>query len=142
MTETLGERIHRLRKEKHLSMDEVAKQMGYNTRSTICRLEKGEIDLQQQKLKKMAEILGVSPAYLVMREELDEPNTLTLNVKGIDSINISLNETQTIDVLKMMIDYNDANSIDGQLKDLLSLLEKSSNEDIDTSTGEAVFVRK
>ena len=134
MTETLGERIHRLRK--------VAKQMGYNTRSTICRLEKGEIDLQQQKLKKMAEILGVSPAYLVMREELDEPNTLTLNVKGIDSINISLNEKQTIDVLKMMIDYNEVNSIDGQLKDLLSLLEKSSNEDIDTSTGEAVFVRK
>ena len=94
MTETLGERIHRLRKEKHLSMDEVAKQMGYNTRSTICRLEKGEIDLQQQKIKKMAEILGVSPAYLVMREELDEPNTLTLNVKGIDSINISLNDAQ------------------------------------------------
>ena len=142
MTETLGERIQRLRKERHLSMDEVAKQMGYNTRSTICRLEKGEIDLQQQKLKKMAEILGVSPAYLVMREELDEPNTLTLNVKGIDSINISLNEKQTIDVLKMMIEYNDVNSIDGQLKDLLSLLEKSSNEDIDTSTGEAVFVRK
>ena len=142
MTETLGERIHRLRKERHLSMDEVAKQMGYNTRSTICRLEKGEIDLQQQKLKKMAEILGVSPAYLVMREELDEPNTLTLNVKGIDSINISLNEKQTIDVLKMMIDYNEVNSIDGQLKDMLLLLEKSSNEDIDTSTGEAVFVRK
>ena len=42
----------------------------------------------------------------------------------------------------MMIEYNDVNSIDGQLKDLLSLLENSSNDDIDTSTGEAVFVRK
>ena len=142
MTETLGERIHRLRKEKHLSMDEVAKQMGYNTRSTICRLEKDEIDLQQQKLKKMAEILGVSPAYLVMREELEDPNTLTLNVNGIDSINISLNEKQTLDIIKIMIEYNKVSSLDGQLKDLLSLLENSSKDDIDTSTGEAVFVRK
>lgn len=142
MTETLGERIHRLRKEKHLSMDEVAKQMGYNTRSTICRLEKGEIDLQQQKLKKMAEILGVSPAYLVMREELEEPNTMTINVNGIDSFTISLDNKQTIDVIKMMIDFNNVNTLDGQLKDLLSKLESSSNEDIDTSSGKAEFVRK
>jgi len=42
----------------------------------------------------------------------------------------------------MMIEYNDVNSIDGQIKDLLSLLENSSNDDTDTSTGEAVFVRK
>ena len=41
-----------------------------------------------------------------------------------------------------MIEYNDVNSIVGQLKDLLSLLKKSSNEDIDASTGEDVFVRK
>ena len=140
--ETLGQRIHRLRKEKKMSMDEVAKQMGYNTRSTICRLEKDEIDLPQHKLKQMADILGVSPAYLVMREELDEPNTLSLHVNGIDSITISINDKQTLDIIRIMMQYNDNKAIDGQLKDLLSKLETGTNDDIDTSTGEAIYVRK
>jgi hypothetical protein len=53
-----------------------------------------------------------------------------------------LDNKQTIDVIKMMIDFNNVNTLDGQLKDLLSKLESSSNEDIDTSSGKAEFVRK
>ena len=41
-----------------------------------------------------------------------------------------------------MIQYNSNNTIYGQLNDLLLKLETNSNEDIDTSTGEAIYVRK
>lgn len=77
-----------------------------------------------------------------MREELDEPNTLSLHVNGIDSINLSLNDKQTTDIIRIMIQYNSNKTIDGQVKDLLSKLETSSNEDIDTSAGEAMYIRK
>ena len=67
---------------------------------------------------------------------------LSLHINEIDSINLSISDKQTIDIIRIMIQYNSNKAIDGQLKDLLSKLGTGSNEDIDNSTGEAICVRK
>lgn len=57
---TIYDRIRTLRIEKGLTQEDVAKALGYNTRSTISRIEKGEVDLPQKKIIAFAELLGVN----------------------------------------------------------------------------------
>lgn len=42
--------IKQLREEKGLSQDELARLTGYTSRSSIAKIEKGEVDLQQSKI--------------------------------------------------------------------------------------------
>ena len=61
----IGERIKARRLELGLSMRDLAKKMGYQNHSTISRIETGDVDLPQSKVSQFAEVLGVSPAYLL-----------------------------------------------------------------------------
>ena len=70
---TIYDRIRTLRIEKGLTQEDVAKALGYNTRSTISRIEKGEVDLQRSKIAAFAELFGVSPIYL-MYGKVPEPD--------------------------------------------------------------------
>ena len=47
---TIYDRIRTLRIEKGLTQEDAAKALGYNNRSTISRIEKGEVDLPQKKI--------------------------------------------------------------------------------------------
>ena len=60
-----GNNIKRARELKGLTQDELAKKMGYKSRSTIARIENGDNDVSQSKLKKFAEILDVSIDFLL-----------------------------------------------------------------------------
>lgn len=62
---TIYDRIRTLRIEKGLTQEDAAKALGYNNRSTISRIEKGEVDLPRTKIMAFAELLGVSPIYLM-----------------------------------------------------------------------------
>lgn len=66
---TIYERIKQLRIEKGLSQFELAKLVGYEGRSAISKVEKGQLDISSRVLKKYADALGVSPAYLLFGEE-------------------------------------------------------------------------
>lgn len=61
----IGNNIRKAREAKGLTQDELAKRMGYKSRSTIARIENGDNDVSQSKLKKFAEILDVSIDYLL-----------------------------------------------------------------------------
>lgn len=77
----LYENIKKLRKEHGWSQDELAKKMGYTDRSSISKIEKGEVDLQRSKIMDFAKVLGVEPGDLMGWEhEVPEyePNMLTL----------------------------------------------------------------
>lgn len=63
--ETIYERIRRLRQENNMSQDELAKKTGYASRSTINKIEAGKIDISRAKIKVFADVLGVTPAYLM-----------------------------------------------------------------------------
>ena len=62
---TIGKNILRLRKELGLTQDELAKRMGYKSKSTINKIELGINDIPQSKIVKFASVLGTTPAYLM-----------------------------------------------------------------------------
>lgn len=61
----LYENIRRLRKEKGLSQEELAEKTGYTDRSSIAKIEKGDVDLPQSRIQLFADVLGVTPQYLM-----------------------------------------------------------------------------
>lgn len=71
----LYKNIKKLREEKGMSQAELAKMMGYTHRSSITKIEKGEVDLPLSKVKQFARVFGVKPGDLVGWEEnLTEEN--------------------------------------------------------------------
>lgn len=61
----LYENIKDFRKAAKMTQEELASRTGYTDRSSIARIEKGEIDLPQSKIKQFAEALGTTPGYLM-----------------------------------------------------------------------------
>ena len=78
----IGERIKSKRIAKGLTQGELAQQVGYTDRSTIARIEAGRIDLPQSRVEKFAQILDVSPAYLMglVSEETNAQNELLAKI--------------------------------------------------------------
>ena len=65
MRGTIGDRIRKLRLENSLTMDDLAKRVGYSSRASISRVEHGETDLPLSKVDEFAEALNSTPAYLM-----------------------------------------------------------------------------
>lgn len=61
----LYQRIKQLRLQLKLSQEELAYKTGYSDRSSIAKIEKGEVDLAVSKITAFATALGVSPLYLM-----------------------------------------------------------------------------
>ena len=59
-----GENLRRLRNEKGLSQEELAKALGYTNRSSINKIEIGRSNIPTDKIARTAEVLGVSPLEL------------------------------------------------------------------------------
>lgn len=80
----IHERIRSMRKQRGMSQEELAKLSGYGDRSTISRVEKGEIDLPQSKILAIADALNCSPSYLLFGD--DEP--LIEKIRSLDGVDI------------------------------------------------------
>lgn len=65
----LSARVRLRREELHLSQEELAQRMGYRSKSSITKLEKGVNDLPNARLKELAAALETTPAYLLGLEE-------------------------------------------------------------------------
>ncbi len=61
----VGVNIKKRRVELGLSQQELADAMGYKTRSTIAKIESGENDVSQSKLRKFAAVLRTTPEALI-----------------------------------------------------------------------------
>ena len=61
----LGENIKQARMKAQISQDELAKRLGYKSRSTIAKIESGENDLTQKKIAAFAKALNVSIDFLM-----------------------------------------------------------------------------
>lgn len=64
----VGEKIKQKRIEMNMSQDELAKKVGYKSRSSIQKIEASR-DLPLRKVKKMADALDTTPSYLMGWEE-------------------------------------------------------------------------
>ena len=93
----IGDRIRDCRIEKGFSQDELAKRLGYKSRSSINKIEKDASGLPQKKIAAIAEALGTTPGYIMGWEEKStgktdsKPKTekLSLNIpkkKGIHKV--------------------------------------------------------
>lgn len=77
---TIGDRIKHRREELRLSQDELAKKLGYKSRSSLNKIELNQRDLPQSKIKAIADALGTTPSYIMgWDENSNEPE------KGRDS---------------------------------------------------------
>ena len=54
-----------MRKQLGLTQEELAKRMGYKSKSTINKIELGINDIPQSKIVQFAEVLGTTPAHLM-----------------------------------------------------------------------------
>ena len=74
----IGDKIKERREALGMSQDELAEKMGYKSRSTIAKIEKGVNDVTQTNIVKFAEILKTTPAFLMGWEKKQkENNTIT-----------------------------------------------------------------
>lgn len=62
---TFGEIINKIRTEKGMTQDELAQAVGYKSRSSIAKIEKGERDASQTMIAKLAKALGTTPSELM-----------------------------------------------------------------------------
>ena len=81
----LYKNIKKLREEKNMSQDDLAKLTGYTSRSSIAKIEKGEVDLPQSKIIAFACALGTTPGKLMGLSEygnVEEPTTIAAHFDG------------------------------------------------------------
>lgn len=62
---TIGQRIKKLREERGMTQEELAKVLGYSHKTSISKIESDERNLTQPKIKAIAEIFDVSPSALL-----------------------------------------------------------------------------
>ena len=72
---TVGENILLMRKQLGLTQEELAKKMGYKSKSTINKIELGINDIPQSKIVQFAEVLGTTPAHLMGWNEENVKNS-------------------------------------------------------------------
>ena len=69
----LSTRVRLRREELGLSQEQLAQRMGYRSKSSITKLEKGVNDLPQSKLEELAAALDTTPAWLLGIETAAAP---------------------------------------------------------------------
>lgn len=84
----LYENIKRLRKEKKMSQEKLARLTGYTDRSSIAKIEKGDVDIPQSKIMLFAQALGVDAGALMGADGVTD----TLQDNNSENINDTFNE--------------------------------------------------
>ena len=69
---TIGNNISRIRRGLGLTQEDLAKKMGYKSKSTINKIELGINDIPQSKIVQFAQVLGTTPAELMGWNEEDK----------------------------------------------------------------------
>ena len=83
----MGDRIRKARLEKGLSQSELAELLGYKSRSSINKIEVEGRDIPRGSIVKFAQVLGVTPSYLMgWEEETSEPDALEVLMEKYDNI--------------------------------------------------------
>lgn len=62
---TIGQRIKERREELDITQDELAKRLGYKSRSSINKIELDIYNLKQSKIKAIADALQTTPGYIM-----------------------------------------------------------------------------
>ena len=81
---TIGQRIKIRREELNMSQDDLAKKVGYKSRSSINKIELDLYSLKQSKIKAIADALETTPSYIMgWDEEAEEAKKLTASLPEV-----------------------------------------------------------
>ena len=87
---TIGGRIKQRREELQISQDELAKKLGYKSRSSINKIEVGSQNLTQPKIKALAIALETTPSFIMgWDEEKKSPDSNRLSDAQIQLVELA-----------------------------------------------------
>jgi len=105
-----------------MSQEELAKRLGYKSRSTIAKIESGENDITQSKIVAFAKALGVKPGYLMGWEDVPEPSS-----------SLSLTQQEETHIKKYrQLDADGKEEIDDIIDVKLAKLQRKAEEDVES----------
>ncbi len=87
MENKFGEKVKEIRKKAGLNQDEFAKELGYTSRSTINKIEKGVNDMSHDKLELLIRKFDVEVNDLFDSLALNNGGTI-IDEKGIRNIKV------------------------------------------------------
>lgn len=102
---TIGDRIKARRLELDMSQDELARLVGYKSRSSINKIESDGRLLPQRKIMEIANALNTTPAYIMGWEESNETESPSVPLTPRDERQIAA------DLEKMLADLDSKNSM-------------------------------
>lgn len=102
---TIGDRIKARRLELNMSQDELARLVGYKSRSSINKIESDGRLLPQRKIMEIANALNTTPAYIMGWEESNEAEAPSITLTPRDERQIAA------DLEKMLADLDSQNAM-------------------------------
>lgn len=127
----IGSQIRKRREELGMSQDELAKKVGYSSRSSINKIEKEINDVPQSKILEFAKILGTTVDYLLNIEE--QPTRIP--VLGTVKAGIPITAVQEI------LDYEEISSEMARCGEYFALRIKGDSMEPRMHEGDVVIVK-
>lgn len=136
----MGEKIKQLRTEKHLTLEQLGDMVGVG-KSTVRKWENGMIaNMRRDKIAKIADALGVSPAYLMGWNEKTR-STPTNNPRLIPVYG-SVPAGIPIEAIEDIIDYEEITEEMARCGEYFGLIIKGDSMIPDLKEKDVVIVRK
>ncbi len=103
----LSQKIKARRQALGMSQDELAKRLGYHSRSSVNKIESGKNNISLSKMQELARALETTPAELlsensVLATDVSEENTVLVLNRGGKTISYRLPEKQMKQVEDIM----------------------------------------
>lgn len=124
--------IKNRRKELNMSQETLADLVGYTDRSSIAKVEKGEVDLPQSKIVLFAKALNVNPGKLMGEQR--KPNAIPVLGRVAAGI--------PIDAIEEIIDYEEIDNKLASTGEFFGLMIKGDSMTPRICNGDVVIVRK
>lgn len=96
---TIGQRIKLRREELGLSQEELAKRIGYKSRSSINKIELDLYSLKQSKIKSIADALSTTPSFIMGWDD-DSGQTPREMIKAA----LQQEDGQTAEIIELILD--------------------------------------
>lgn len=98
----IGDRIRYRREELEMSQDELARRLGYKSRSSINKIEKDASGLPQTKIAAIAEALRTTPSYIMGWDEEEQKNKSVIMIDELKCLSDS--QLKLVDFVKSVPD--------------------------------------
>ena len=102
---SIGDRIKIRREELGMNQEELAKRLGYKSRSSINKIELNQRDLPQAKIKAIANILDTTPSYIMGWDEEENIEQIQTELEIVEMISKHYGN-QVIQILNDLLQFD------------------------------------